>query len=606
MSKKIYLKSFWKKIIIFFIVIIFLVIVVLGYNTFFTHKIFPGVYINKEHVFNYSYSDVYNLLESRSNQLMEKGFDYTYQDMTVNVSPAVVTLSDPDLSYKLIEFDNQNTSREVFVIGRGEDYKENILEQFRILFIKGKRVSWKYNLNKEEWENILRDNFQEFETAFIPPTIVFKGEDISIEESVDGEEFDYDRLIEETERRINNFNFDPINLEIKSIKSKITLEQANEKIDLIKDIIVLDSLTLNYDQRFWKINSAIYKDWLVLKINNEGEVIISFDFDKYREHLESYVITYINRDSRDAKFDINNGRVVKFQSSQDGQAVNIEQSLELIENAINNLNSEIDLAVDIVKSEIETENVNDKGIREIIGLGESDFRRSPSNRIHNIETGAEKLNGLLIAPGEEFATMENLTPVTAKSGYLPELVIKGNKTIPEYGGGLCQIGTTIYRAALASGLQITQRRPHSYRVVYYEPAGTDATIYDPWPDIKFINDTDNYILIQTSIVGSKLYFEFWGTKDGRQITMSDPVVYNITDPGPTKEIETTELEPGEKDCTESAHAGADAYFDYKVEYADEREIYEERVRSHYVPWPAVCLIGVEKITTSTEEVIEEE
>ena len=69
--------------------------------------------------------------------------------------------------------------------------------------------------------------------------------------------------------------------------------------------------------------------------------------------------------------------------------------------------------------------------------------------------------------------------------------------MPEYGGGLCQIGTTVFRAAVNSGLPITERRPHAYRVVYYEPAGFDATIYDPRPDLRFINDTENYILIQT-------------------------------------------------------------------------------------------------------------
>ncbi len=597
--------KFFRKVIIFFIVIIFLIIIIFGYNALFAHKVYPGVYINNEHVFNQSYSDVYNLLEFKSSEFMEKGVDYVYKDMTVNVNPVVVTLSDPDLRYKLVEFNNKDTAKDIFVIGREHDYKRNILEQFKALFIKAKHISWKYDLNKEEWESILRDNFQEFETSFIPPTIVLEGTDIIIEESIDGEEFNYDILIKNTEDRINNFSFEAINLELKSIKSSITLEQANEKIDLIKDIIDLGSFTFNYNQRFWKINSAIYKDWLILKPSGDGEVIISFDFEKYSEHLETYVIPYINKESRNAKFEISNGKVIKFQSSRDGQAVNLEQSLEVMEIAINDLNSEIDLAVDITKAEVETENINDKGIREIIGVGESDFRRSPVNRIHNIETGTEKLNGLLIAPGKEFATMQNLIPVNAESGYLPELVIKGNKTIPEYGGGLCQIGTTIYRAALDSGLQITQRRPHSYRVVYYEPAGTDATIYNPWPDMKFINDTDNYILIQTSIVGTKLYFEFWGTKDGRQVTITDPIVYNIVDPGPTKEIETDELEPGERDCTESAHAGADAYFDYKVEYADDRETYEERIYSHYIPWSAVCLIGVEKTTTPTEEIIEE-
>ena len=105
-----------------------------------------------------------------------------------------------------------------------------------------------------------------------------------------------------------------------------------------------------------------------------------------------------------------------------------------------------------------------------------------------------------------------LIPFTEKAGWLPELVIKGNKTVPELGGGLCQIGTTLFRAILASGLPITERQSHSYRVRYYEPAGADATIYEPRPDFRFVNDTGNYLLINGYVEGDEVTFEVWGTK----------------------------------------------------------------------------------------------
>ncbi|MCX6800168.1 MAG: VanW family protein, partial [Candidatus Falkowbacteria bacterium] len=137
---------------------------------------------------------------------------------------------------------------------------------------------------------------------------------------------------------------------------------------------------------------------------------------------------------------------------------------------------------------------------------------------------------------------------------------------------------------------------HSYRVPYYEPAGTDATIYDPWPDFKFKNDTNKYLLIQTFMEGSSLRFELWGTKDGRVASSTYPVIYNIVQPEPKKIIETADLKPGEEKCTEKAHAGADAYFDYSVVYPN-GESKERRFKSHYVPWQEVCLFGV---ATSTE------
>jgi vancomycin resistance protein YoaR len=275
-------------------------------------------------------------------------------------------------------------------------------------------------------------------------------------------------------------------------------------------------------------------------------------------------------------------------------------------------------------SEISAKDINDFGIKEILGTGHSSFAGSPKNRRHNIAVGAESVNGILIKPGEEFSLIKTLGDINAESGYLPELVIKDNKTIPEYGGGLCQIGTTVFRATYASGLPVTMRRNHSYRVSYYEPAGTDATIYDPWPDYRFVNDTKNHILIQSRIEGDDIYFEFWGTPDGRTATHTYPVIYNIAKPGPTKIIETEDLKPGEKKCTERAHNGADAYFDYTVEYnkANPPQIIKEkleaneeveesdytietRFRSHYVPWREVCLVGIDNTKTENASSSEE-
>ena len=110
-------------------------------------------------------------------------------------------------------------------------------------------------------------------------------------------------------------------------------------------------------------------------------------------------------------------------------------------------------------------------------------------------------------------------------GYLPELTIKKNKTVPEYGGGLCQVSTTVFRAAINAGLKITDRKAHPFAVKYYNPQGFDATIYPPNPDLKFINDTPNYLLMQSYVKDNKLIFEFYGTNDNRQIKIIGPTVY---------------------------------------------------------------------------------
>jgi len=86
---------------------------------------------------------------------------------------------------------------------------------------------------------------------------------------------------------------------------------------------------------------------------------------------------------------------------------------------------------------------------------------------------------------------------------------------------------TLFRAALGAGLPISERQNHSFRVRYYEPAGTDATIYGPHPDFRFVNDSGNHLLLQTRIDGTRAIFEFWGTRDGRIVQRSEPKIYNF-------------------------------------------------------------------------------
>jgi vancomycin resistance protein YoaR len=193
--------------------------------------------------------------------------------------------------------------------------------------------------------------------------------------------------------------------------------------------------------------------------------------------------------------------------------------------------------------------------------------------------------------------VEALKPFTAEAGYRPELVIKGNKLLPEIGGGACQIGTTTFRAALSSGLEITQRRNHSFAVSYYNDEnglpGADATIYDPWPDFKFINNTPAHVLIQTHVEGDELIYEFWGTSDGRQASTTKPAILARQSAPPTNYIETTDLPVGTTSCSGSNVPGYTTTFTYTVVMPDGEEKVEN-FDSYYKPWQKICLVGVEK------------
>lgn len=239
-----------------------------------------------------------------------------------------------------------------------------------------------------------------------------------------------------------------------------------------------------------------------------------------------------------AKLQMADGKVSVFALSSPGVQLDMDKSEQAIAEYLSQGDFKTTLALPVKKTdpEVSTDSIENLGINTLIGEGVSDFHGSPKNRIFNINTATQRFNGLLIKPGEEFSFVQNLGPVDGEHNYLPELVIKNDKTEPEFGGGICQVSTTAFRAAIYSGLKITMRQNHAYPVNYYNPQGMDSTVYIPRPDLRFVNNTPGYILIETRIEGTKLFFDFYGTSDGRSIKVIGP---RITERGSDGSMKAT-------------------------------------------------------------------
>jgi len=241
------------------------------------------------------------------------------------------------------------------------------------------------------------------------------------------------------------------------------------------------------------------------------------------------------------------------------------------------------------------------GVTDLVGVGYSDFSGSPSGRVHNINEGINQFNGVLIQKDAEFSFMDQLSPVDAEHGFLPELVIKGDETIPEYGGGMCQVSSTMFRAALYSGLPITARTNHSYAVSYYARPfgyGLDATVYDPKPDFKFLNDTPGALLVQSYTEGDSAYYVFYGTNDGRRVTMDGPRAYDYRNLPTAVTTYVTTLAPGERKLKEHGHRGFQVDWTRTITKADGTTI-SETIHSDYEARPEKWEEGTADATTTS-------
>ncbi len=550
------------------------------YQKRYADKVLTNLYLGNYNLKGLKKEEIYKFLEEKINEIERNGIKFFVEKREITIYPIVFALSDPDLTRRIIFFNLEETIEEIF-----------LLPQRRLIFFpekKEKKIDLKVEFSKEEILKILKENFSSLEKPAKDASLKYFAGDWQIIPEEDGFSFNYEKAIEDLKENLSNLNLAPIQIETIPLKPKIYQKDIEISLDKAEKLADLAPVNLIYGRQNWKINREDIKKWIIFK-KEDGKIDFDLDEEKIKNFLEK-IAKEIDRPVKEAKFKMENNKVVEFEISQEGKKLKREENVKKIKNYLFSRIKEIELEVETIEPSVLITDVNKLGIKELIGRGECDFKGSPKNRINNIKIGAKTLNGILIKPGEEFSLLGAIGEVSEARGYLPELVIKGNRTIPELGGGLCQIGTTAFRVALNAGVPITERVPHAFRVIYYEPAGVDATIYNPKPDFKFINDYQSWLLLQTKIEGTKLIFELYGTSDGRKVEVTPPKIFNIVPPGPTKYIETDELPPGEKKLVEKPVAGADTEFKRIIIYAN-GEKKEEVWKSHYKPWPEVWLVG---------------
>src|SRR3989344_5823187 len=211
----------------------------------------------------------------------------------------------------------------------------------------------------------------------------------------------------------------------------------------------------------------------------------------------------------------------------DGWAMDAHAAAEYIAENVAARTLTIIIPIDRQKGIVENKTDSHAGKFALLARGKSDFAGSVPNRIHNIKkTLNEKLNGIYIPVGETFSFVDSLDgPVELGTGWLMALgIFEGTDLRPTPGGGVCQASTTIYRAALLAGLPITEQRNHSMYIKYYRKSGEglDATIFVGSQDLTFVNDTAGPILVLARTEGTEAIVEFYGTPDGRRVTLEGP------------------------------------------------------------------------------------
>ncbi len=510
-------------IISFILLILSTVFGVVAYS--YRDSVYPRVSVQGLDISSKNLKEAFDILDKKNKNLSNKNITLTYGGQEY-----ITTLEELGIKLNI-----DDTLVQAYKIKR----KSNIITSLSHI-LQDTDVNWIYTSDNEVLESSLGAKVNPALKTLADAKLDYKDGVIIIIPEQAGESLDVENIAPAITAKLKE---ESIRLEIplnKELPAITTASWESQKSDL-------DSMIREHTIFFNDINIKVPPEEIITWITIDQttkEIDISQDIIK--EYLESVQKTLTSQPvNAKLRFNPELQQIEILEPGKEGTKLMMEESSKRIRNDILSGITKTELFVAVTSPLIDESQFDALGLKTLLGKGESNFRGSSKSRVRNINVAANKISSTLLKPGEEFSFVNTLGKVDARNGYLPELVIKGNKTIPEYGGGICQVSTTLFRAALNAGLQITERRNHSYVVNYYGKPGLDATIYLPKPDFRFQNDTNNHILIQHYIVGTILYYEIYGTSTGRTAKTIEPVVLESSSDGSMKTVAYREIYEGD-------------------------------------------------------------
>ncbi len=566
------------------IVLIFLFCLI--FNLAYAHVIFPNTYIGNVNLSNKSYDEARATLTKQIDSANQKSLNLKFNDQTKTISP-----KDIDLKYDL-----QKNLDLAWSVGRQGNFAWIVKEQIYSLVSSNKKMAV-YDINNDKLNKQIAELAAKVDQPEQDAIIMIKDLVPSVTDEKTGFRVNQDQAKTLAQNLISNF-LENANIELKTQETlpKVVKTKTDAALKQTQTIMA-HSVKIKAKEKDLTLDPKDEVGLLEFKpeqelLSRQWVLTVTLKKDATNKLIDN-IATSVDQPAKDAKFAVENGRVTTFQMEQPGYELEKIDALNKITDAVLNQKDQIELSVKTTEPKVTSESIKTNGIKELVAEGVTSWKGSPKNRIHNLTLGANNISGTIVQPGDEFSTVKALGPIDEDHGFLKELVIKnGNQVVPDVGGGLCQVSTTLFRAAMNAGLKITARTNHSFRVSYYEPpVGMDATIYDPKPDFKFINNMSTPILIWATPTDTGLSFQIYGTKDGRKSDISDPVLTDYVSPPDPIYTETDTMATGDIRQVERATRGVTASFHYKVTAKNGDILQDLDFVSKYIPIANTFLMG---------------
>ncbi|MCI8515304.1 MAG: vanomycin resistance protein VanB [Hungatella sp.] len=416
--------------------------------------------------------------------------------------------------------------------------------------------------------------------AVVPTGLSVGGQDLGGLEAEDAEK--------KIEEYVAGMSGQTISLEVEGTTVETTAEDLGftwENTDVVEES-VREYHTGNVIRRYMK-----QKDLARNPVNIELEVKV--DQEAAGRFVEEQCAPFA-REAQDATVIRENGQFV-VTPSQTGIAIDLDGTKEAFYGALAaGLEAPVHVKASVTVTEPARTTEMLSQIQDMLGTFSTDFSSSGAARSTNLKVGASKINGHVLMPGETLSGYECMQPFTRANGYAAAAAYENGQVVDSIGGGVCQIATTLYNAALNAELEITQRQNHSM-IVTYVPPSNDAAIAGTYKDIKVTNPYDTPIYVEGGTSGRTLTFTIYGkeTRPANRTVKYKSETLSVRDPGePITQVDPS-LAPGARIRVQSAHRGLKSRL-WKCVYIDGVET--ERILLHtdtYNASKAIYKVGPE-------------
>ena len=598
-SHQLILRIFWAIPITLVVFGLVLTAALVGYEVAYADRVYPGVRVHNIDLSGMTLDETNEKLAEALQYTQQGDIQFTYQDQTWVFTPR-------ELGYGI---DPSSSAEQAFDVGRGKWFGSNLIEKARAWFT-GVQISPVALYDERVALSVLQTIAKAIDQPVIEASLRLDNTEVAVVSGQVGREVDIPSTLAALTPNLLQMADAIIPLRVDEtapVIMDVGLQAEQARKILSAPLVLTASAIGENEAQSWTIAPSDLAAMLsIYRVEDEQNGPSSYQIGINETLFNVYLSSlapglYVNPVNARFIFNDDTRQLEVREPAVIGRDLDVDATLEQINTTLLAGEHEIPLTFTTLNPPVTDDMTGTElGITELVREYTSFFFGSEAARVQNIRAASSRFHGLLVAPGETFSMAQALGNISLDSGYAEAPIIYGGQTIQGIGGGVCQVSTTLFRAAFFAGFPINERYAHSYRVGYYEQlsngvrdpnlAGLDATVYVPIVDFKFTNDTDHWLLMETYVGNFSLTWKFYSTSDGRTVSWQTTGPTNVVKAPEPLYRENPDLSQGTIKQVDYAADGAVINVTRTV-YRNDQVYFSDAFYTQFKPWQAIFEYG---------------